>query len=82
MTHWPALMPNVTLTLNSNIASILFFNDVTGTGASITSKLCFTVILVDVNSFNNQLVYYPQVEPVNLTIANLAIPNAFNPHQA
>jgi hypothetical protein len=82
MTHWPALIPNVTLTLNSNIASILFFNDINGTGGSSTSKLCFTVILVDVTSFNNQLIYYPQVEPVNLAIANLAIPNEFNPHQS
>jgi hypothetical protein len=83
MTHWPTLIPNVTLTLNSNIASILFFNDINGTGGSSTSKLCFTVILIDVTSFNShQFAYYPQVEPVNLTIANLAIPNGFNPYQS
>jgi hypothetical protein len=82
ITFWPTLVPNVALTLNSNIASILFYNDITGATGSSTSKLCFTVILVDVTSFNNQLVYYPQVESVNLAIAILAIPNEFNPHQS
>jgi hypothetical protein len=83
MTLWPTLVPNVALTLNSNIATIIFYNYVTGVGVSVTSKLCFTVILVDVTTFkSNQLVYYPQVEPVNLNITNLAIPNEFNPHQS
>jgi hypothetical protein len=81
MTDYTAKLPNILLTLNSNTVPILI-SSFYGYQSNF-SKLCFTVILVDITSFNShQFAYYPQVEPITQNNTNLGIPTDFNPYQS
>jgi hypothetical protein len=70
----------IILTPNSNTIGIPFFSAYRHLNAY--SKVCFTIILVDIASFNNQLIYYPPVQPANQYTSNFGIPSQFNPHQS
>jgi hypothetical protein len=71
---------SILLTPNSSTIGVPFYSAYWQ--LDIYSKLCFTIILVDIASFNNQLIYYPPVQPANQYTSNFGIPSQFNPHQS
>jgi hypothetical protein len=71
---------SIILTLNSSTIGVPFYSPPINQNAY--SKLCFTVILVDIPSFNHQLIYYPPSQPADQTLTNFGIPTEFNPNQS